>query len=154
METFIMNRDLIPKYTLRAESYIDFHGLRYKTYILSSKAEEILNTISLNHLYDVLKEVQGEYTKATIDVTICNKDPIREYEPSSYGKDTTIFTGNIYVPKGFYYKTLYKSTCVRISLNLQGYPIEITIDMLGYPSPSVIQKLYEIHKQGEFINAL
>ena len=44
--------------------------------------------------------------------------------------------------------------CVRISLNLQGYPIEITIDTLGYPSPSVIQKLYEIHKQGEFINAL
>ena len=56
--------------------------------------------------------------------------------------------------KVFFYKTLYKDTCVRISLNLQGYPIEITIDMLSYPSPSTIQKLYEIHKQGEFINAL
>ena len=52
-----MNRDLIPKYTLRGESYIDFHGLGYKTYIFSFKAEEILNTVSLNHLYDVLKEV-------------------------------------------------------------------------------------------------
>lgn len=56
-----MNRDLIQKYTLRGESYI-----------FSFKAEEILNTVSLNHLYDVLKEVQGEYTKATFDVTICN----------------------------------------------------------------------------------
>ena len=46
-----MNRDLIPKYTLRGESYIDFHGLRYKTYIFSFKAKEILNTVSLNHLY-------------------------------------------------------------------------------------------------------
>ena len=149
-----MNRDLIPKYTLRGESYIDFHGLKYKTYIFSFKAEEILNTVSLNHLYDVLKEVQGEYTKATFDVTICNKDLIREYVPSPYGKDISFFTGNIYVRKGFYYKTLYKGMCVRISLILQGYPIEITIDMLGYPSPPVIQKLYEIHKQGEFINAL
>lgn len=149
-----MNRDLIPKYTLRGESYIDFHGLGYKTYIFSFKAEEILNTISLNHLYDVLKEVQGEYTRATFDITICNKDLIRVYGPSSYGKDITLFTGNIYVPKGFYYKTLCKGMCVRISLNLQGYPTEITIDMVGYPSPSVIQKLYEIHKQGEFINAL
>lgn len=149
-----MNRDLIPKYTLRGESYIDFHGLRYKTYIFSFKAEEILNTVSLNHLYDVLKEVQGECIKATFDVTICNNYIIREYVPTPYGKDTALFTGNIYVPIGFYYKTLYKGMCVRISLNLQGYPIEITIDMLGYPSPSVIQKLYEIHKQGEFINAL
>ena len=149
-----MNRDLIQKYTLRGESYIDFHGLGYKTYIFSFKAEEILNTVSLNHLYDVLKEVQGEFTKATFDVTICNKDLIREYVPSPYGKDISIFTGNIFVRKGFYYKALYKDTYVRISLNLQGYPIEITIDMLGYPSPSVIQKLYEIHKQGEFINAL
>lgn len=154
-----MNRDLIQKYTLRGESYIDFHGLGYKTYIFSFKAEEILNTVSLNHLYDVLKEVQGECTKVTFDVTICNKDLIREYEPSpygttNYGKDISFFTGNIYVRKGFYYKTLYKDMCVRISLNLQGYPIEITIDTLGYPSPSVIQKLYEIHKQGEFINAL
>ena len=152
-----MNRDLIPKYTLRGESYIDFHGLRYKTYIFSFKAEEILNTVSLNHLYDVLKEVQGEFTKVTFDVTICNKDLIREYGPIPYlphGKDINLFTGNIYVRKGFYYKTLYKGMCVRISLNLQGYPIEITIDMLGYPSSSVIQKLYEIHKQGEFINAL
>ena len=149
-----MNRDLIPKYTLRGESYIDFHGLGYKTYIFSFKAEEILNTVSLNHLYDVLKEVQGEYTKATFDVTICNKDLIIKYVPSPYGKDMSFFRGNIYVPKGFYYKTLYKGMCVRISLNLQGYPIEITIDMLGYPSPSVIQKLDEIHKQGEFINAL
>ena len=149
-----MNRDLIPKYTLRGESYIDFHGLRYKTYIFSFKAEELLNTISLNHLYNVLEEVQGEYTRATFDVTICNADLIRGYGPSSYGKDITIFTGNIYVPKGFYYKTLYKGMCVRISLILQGYPTEITIDMVGYPSPSVIQKLYEIHKQGEFINAL
>lgn len=149
-----MNRDLIPKYTLRGESYIDFHGLRYKTYIFSFKAEEILNTVSLNHLYDVLKEVQDECTKATFDVTICNKDLIREYVPSPYGKDISFFTGNIYVRKGFYYKTLHRSMCVRISLILQGYPIEITIDMLGYPSPSVIQKLYEIHKQGEFINAL
>lgn len=40
-----MNRDLIPKYTLRGESYIDFHGLGYKTYIFSFKAEEILNTL-------------------------------------------------------------------------------------------------------------
>ena len=154
-----MNRDLIPKYTLRGESYyIDFHGLGYKTYIVSFKAEEILNTVSLNHLYDVLKEVQGECTKATFDVTICNKDLIkdliREYVPTPYGKDIFFFTGNIYVRKGFYYKTLYNDTGVRISLNLQGYPIEITIDMLSYPSPSVIQKLYEIHKQGEFINAL
>lgn len=149
-----MNRDLIQKYTLRGESYIDFHGLRYKTYIFSFKAEEILNTVSLNHLYDVLKEVQGEYTNATFAVTICNKDTISEYAPSHYGKDMHIFTGNIFVRKGFYYKALYNDTCVRISLNLQGYPIEITIDMLGYPSPSVIQKLYEIHKQGEFINAL
>ena len=149
-----MNRDLIPKYTLRGERNIDFHGLGYKTYIYDFKAEEILNTVSLNHLYDVLKEVQGECTKATFDVTICNKDLIREYVPSPYGKDISFFTGNIYVRKGFYYKTLYKGMCVRISLNLQGYLIEITIDMLGYPSSSVIQKLYEIHKQGEFINAL
>ena len=149
-----MNRDLIPKYTLRGESYIDFHGLGYKTYIFSFKAEEILNTVSLNHLYDVLKEVQDECTKATFDVTICNKDLIREYVPSPYGEDIYFFTGNIYVRKGFYYKTLYKGMCVRISLNLQGYPLEITIDMIGYPSSSVIQKLYEIHKQGEFINAL
>lgn len=149
-----MNRDLIQKYTLRGESYIDFHGLRYKTYIFSFKAEEILNTVSLNHLYDVLKEVQGEYTNAIANVTICNKDLISEYVFSPYGKDMYMFEGNIPVSKGFYYKTLYNNTCVRISLNLQGYPIEITIDMLGYPSPSVIQKLYEIHKQGEFINAL
>ncbi len=149
-----MNRDLIPKYTLRGESYIDFHGLRYKTYIFSFKAEEILNTVSLNHLYDVLKEVQDECTKVTYDVTICDKDLVREYPPNPYGKGISFFTGNIYVSKGFYYKTLFKNTCVRISLNLQGYPIEITIDMLSYPSPSVIQKLYEIHKQGEFISAL
>lgn len=149
-----MNRDLIQKYTLRGESYIDFHGLRYKTYIFSFKAKEILNTVSLNHLYDVLKEVQGEYTNAIANVTICNKDLISEYVFSPYGKDMYMFEGNISVSKGFYYKTLYNNTCVRISLNLQGYPIEITIDMLGYPSPSVIQKLYEIHKQGEFINAL
>lgn len=149
-----MNRDLIPKYTLRGESYIDFHGLKYKTYIFSFKAEEILNTVSLNHLYDVLKEVQGEGTKATFDVTICNKDLIREFVPSPYREDISVFTGDIYVHKGFYYKALYKDTCVRISLNLQGYPIEITIDMLSYPSPPVIQKLYEIDKQGEFINAL
>lgn len=149
-----MNRDLIQKYTLRGESYIDFHGLRYKTYIFSFKAEEILNTVSLNHLYDVLKEVQGGYTNATFAVTICNKDTISEYAPSHYGKDISIFTGDIFVRKGFYYKALYRDTCVCISLNLQGYTIEITIDMLGYPSPSVIQKLYEIHKQGEFINAL
>lgn len=149
-----MNRDLIQKYTLRGESYIDFHGLRYKTYIFSFKAEEILNTVSLNHLYDVLKEVQGECTKVTYDVTICDKDLVREYPPNPYGKDTSFFTRNIYVREGFYYKTLFKNTCVRISLNLQGYPIEITIDMLSYPSPSVIQKLYEIHKQGEFISAL
>ena len=149
-----MNRDLIPKYTLRGESYIDFHGLRYKTYIFSFKAEEILDTVSLDHLYDVLEEVQGEYTKATFDVTICNRDFVRGYVPSPYSKDMSFFTGNMYVLKGFYYKALYKDACVRISLNLQGYPVEITIDMLGYPSPSVIQKLYEIHKQGEFINAL
>ena len=149
-----MNRDLIPKYTLRDESYIDFHGLGYKTHIFSFEAEEILNTVSLNHLYDVLKEVQGECTKATFDVTICNKDLTGDFVPCPYGKDISYFTGNIYVRKGFYNKTLYKGMCVRISLNLQGYPLEITIDMLGYPSPSVIQKLYEIHKQGEFINAL
>lgn len=149
-----MNRDLIPKYTLRGESYIDFHGLKYKTYIFSFKAEEILNTVSLNHLYDVLKEVQDECTKAAFDVTICNKDLIREFVPSPYREDISVFTGDIYVHKGFYYKALYKDTCVRISLNLQGYPIEITIDMLSYPSPPVIQKLYEINKQGEFINAL
>lgn len=149
-----MNRDLIQKYTLRGESYIDFHGLRYKTYIFSFKAEEILNTVSLNHLYDVLKEVQGEYTSAIGNVTICNKDLISEYVPSPYGKDMYLFAGNTFFSKGFYYKTLYTDKCVRISLNLQGYTIEIIIDMLGYPSPSVIQKLYEIHKQGEFINAL
>ena len=149
-----MNRDLIQKYTLRGESCIDFHGLRYKTYIFSFIAEEILNTVSLNYLYDVLKEVQGEYTNAIANVTICNKDLISEYVHTPYGKDIYMFAGNIFVSKGFYYKTLYTDTCVRISLNLQGYPIEITIDMLGYPSPSVIQKLYEIHKQGEFINAL
>ena len=74
-----MNRDLIPKYTLRGESYIDFHGFTARS---------------------------------------------------------------------------DKGMCVRISLYLQCYPIEISIDMLGYPSSSVIQKLYEIHKQGEFINAL
>ena len=50
-----MNRDLISKYTLRGESYIDFHGLRYKTYIFSFKAEEILNTVSLNHRIDGLE---------------------------------------------------------------------------------------------------
>ena len=38
-----MNRDLIPKYTLRGESYIDFHGLRYKTYIFSFKAGVVAN---------------------------------------------------------------------------------------------------------------
>ena len=149
-----MNRDLIRKYTLRGESYIDFHGLKYKTYIFSFKAEEILNTVSLNHLYDVLKEVQDECTQVTTDVTICNKELIKEYVPSPYGKDISFFTGDIYIRKGFYYKTLYKDMCVRISLNLQGYSIEITIDMLSYPFSSVIQKLYEIHKQGEFINAL
>ena len=78
-----MNRDLIPKYTLRGESYIDFHGLGYKTYIFSFKAEEILNTVSLNHLYELQHRIGGLES-----------------------------------------------------------------------SPSVIQKLYEIHKQGEFINAL
>ena len=149
-----MNRDLIQKYALRGESYIDFHGLNYKTYIFSFKAEEILNTVSLNHLYDVLKEVQDECAKATFDVTICHKDLIREYVASPYGKDMFSVAANIYVRKGFFYKTLYKDTCVRISLNLQGYPLEITIDTLRYPSPSTIQKLYEIHKQGEFINAL
>ncbi len=109
-----MNRDLIPKYTLRGESYIDFHGLGYKTYIVSFKAEEILNTVSLNHLYDVLKEVQGECTKATFDVTICNKDLIREYVPSPYGKDISFFTGNIYVRKGFYIRH-YIKVCVYVS---------------------------------------
>ena len=154
-----MNSDLIPKYTLRGESYIDFHGLRYKTYIFSfGAAEAILNTVSLNHLYDVLKEVQSEYeyTKGTFDVTICNKeDIIRKYVSKPYGtinEDISIFKGDIRVREGFYYKTLYKNMCVRISLNLQGYPIEITIDMLGYPTASVIQKLYEIHKHG--INSL
>lgn len=149
-----MNKDLIPKYTLRSESYIDFHGLRYKTYIFKFKAVEVLNTVSLNHLYDVLKEVQDEYTKVTSDVTITDKDRISGYIPNPYGKAIFIYTGDVYVPSSFYYKLMSHYRCVHVSLNLQGYLIEITIDMEGYPFPSVIQKLYEIHKQGVFINEL
>lgn len=87
-----MNKDLILKYTLRGESYIDFHGLRYKTYIHSFKAEEILNTVSLNHLYDVLKEVQDEYIKVTSDVTITDRLNEKEhvYRPNPYGKNMFI----------------------------------------------------------------
>lgn len=151
-----MNRELIPKYTLRSESYIDFHGLRFKTYIYisNSKAEEVLNTVSFSHLYDVLKEVQDEYTRVTSDVTITDKDRISGYIPNPYGKALFIYTGDVYVPSEFYYKLMSHYRCVHIELNLQGYPIKIIIDMEGYPLPSVIQKLYEIHKQGVFINEL